>query len=723
MSILAASAMLFGLATVSLVRAQSTTPELEVDFTNSYSPVWNDAGSGANLNVSFWRPEPAAGWFRVGDHIKQGYGRPTESTIVVRETISSALARPLDYMAIWNDAGSGASQDGSVWRPVCPNGYGALGDVTNGSHAKPSIDAVRCVRQSALAAALPGNLIWDDTGSGATVDFGAWGLQAPAPDSNFTYQSRGLFYGAPSHSRPTIASAGVWVVRINRSSNASANLPNSSGTSVEDQLWDTVKNSQRVQDFQDYLRTYPNGQYAAIANIKIRQLTPTTSPPPVSNSSAVEDQFWDTVKNSQRIQDFQDYLRTYPNGQYASIANIKIRQLSSNTSAPPVTNTSSWEDRDWARIQNSQRAQDFQDFLRDYPNSRYASIANIKIRQLGGNTSAPPVTNTTSSVEQQYWDAVEKSQRWQDFQGYLDNYPNGKYAPIARLKISQLGGSAGPATQPTNPGTSRNAAFLNQLASTNKAKLPMTVGDIQLFDSFSVCQSGCQQMGNTESVVIRARTPNLSNQRVTIGQVEQSLKSAMVKGYCGSPEHANNVTLDIDVDDMFNQKIGHFFITSRDCGGNAGTTVNPPTTVARPSATGFQQVIAAAQPGSISEIARARKFFVVSNDFSIKSKIAAAITKALPQMQVASTEQDADFLIGFELTDRTTGLVTPNDDKNANLRGEMIVFTMIPATAGRAESIRILFRVTKERGFGVFSATPDENAAKEFAKQLAKVII
>ena len=440
------------------------------------------------------------------------------------------------------------------------------------------------------------------------------------------------------------------------------------------------------------------------------------------NSSAVEDQFWDTVKNSQRIQDFQDYLRTYPNGQYAMIANIKIRQLSGNTSSPPANNASNWEERDWARIQNSQRAQDFQDFLRAYPNSQYTSIANIKIRQLSGNTSAPPVSNTTSSVEQQYWDAVKNSQRWQDFQGYLDNYPNGQYAPIARLKISQLGGSVGPSTQPTNPGPSRNAAFLNQLAATNKAKLPMTVGDIQLFDSFSVCQSGCQQRGNTESVVIRARTPGLSNQRVTIGQVEQSLKSAMVRGYCGSREQANNVTLDIDVDDMFNQKMGHFFITSRDCGGS-GASANPPTTTTKPSTTQFQQVIAAAQPGSISEIARARKFSVVSNDFSIKSKISNALTKALPQMQAASTEQDADFFIGFELTDRTTGLVTPNDDKNPNLRGELIVFTVIPATAGRAENIRILFRVTKERGFGVFSATPDENAAKEFAKQLAKVII
>lgn len=113
----------------------------------------------------------------------------------------------------------------------------------------------------------------------------------------------------------------------------------------------------------------------------------------------------------------------------------------------------------------------------------------------------------------------------------------------------------------------------------------------------------------------------------------------------------------------------------------------------------------------------------MSNDLAIKSKIAAAIVEELPQMQAASTEQEADFFIGFELTDRATGLVTTNDKGNPNLRGELIVFTTIPATNNRPESIRILFRVTRERGFGGFSAMPTENAAKEFAKQFAKVNI
>ncbi|NEO33294.1 MAG: Vps62-related protein [Symploca sp. SIO3C6] len=135
--------------------------------------------------------------------------------MVVKERISGALASPTDYTLIWNDAGSGASSDGSVWRPVCPPGYKALGDVVSGSHKKPSTDEVKCVRETALSAALPGGFIWNDAGSGANRDFSAWGIQRQAADSEYTYLSRGLFYGAASHSRPTDAEVGVfWAVKI-----------------------------------------------------------------------------------------------------------------------------------------------------------------------------------------------------------------------------------------------------------------------------------------------------------------------------------------------------------------------------------------------------------------------------------------------------------------------------------------------------------------------------
>lgn len=708
------------------------TAGLDIDFTRSYTLVWTDKGSGAAANVSFWRPEPSSGWFRVGHHMKRGHGIPTEPTMILRATSGTPLARPVDYSLVWDDTGSGSAQDGSVWRPACPSGYGSMGDVTSNSHAKPALDEVVCVQQSFLGAANPGSEIWNDTGSGATRDFAAWDVISPAADANFNYSSRGLFFGNASHNRPPASSiGGIWAIRIPKPTSFSSSPVGSSsgpaGGSVDQQFWDAIKNSQRASDFQSYLQNFPNGQFAALARLKIDQLTPvspvTTSQTqlPAGGGTNVDQQFWDAVKNSQRVADYQSYLQNFPNGQFAALARLKIDQL--NQTAPvqqPAGGGSNVDEQFWDSIKSSQRVSDYQSYLRNFPNGQFAALARLKIDQL--NQFSPPIQSSPNpagpSVEQQFWDSIKSSQRVSDYQSYLQSFPNGHFASLARLKIDQLSQFSPPA-----PSISRNAQFLNQLAAENRAKLPITVGDIQLFDSLSVCQNGCQQVGNSESLVIRARTPNLAKQRVSIGQIEQSLKPAMLKGYCGSPEQINNVTFDIDVADMFNQKVGNFFINARDCTGNTGTVAQPPTTIAKPPVTGFQQVIAAAQPGNINEIARARAFFVVSSDFSVKSKIASVFAKELPQLRPAISEQTADFLIGFELTDRTTGMVAPNDPANPNLSGELIVFTVVPAIGNRPESIRILFRVKKGRNFGVFSDTPDESAAKEFAKELKKVII
>ncbi|HKZ79224.1 MAG TPA: hypothetical protein VJ124_13055 [Pyrinomonadaceae bacterium] len=243
--------------------------------------------------------------------------------------------------------------------------------------------------------------------------------------------------------------------------------PNTSGTSVEDQYWDAVKNSSRVGDFQAYLNQYPYGQYASLARLRINQLSgsvssvsaPTTvwsgssSSTSPSASSTVEQQYWDAVKSSSRSEDFQSYLRDYPNGQFVPIARLKISQLGGNqpTNAPNLTA----EEQYWNNISSSQRSQDFQGYIYNYPNGTYASLARLRISQLGGNTTqGSPVV---SAVEEQYWNNVKYSQRAQDFQDYLNTYPNGQYALIARLRINQLT-ATGPGNTFANPPRQQTAA-------------------------------------------------------------------------------------------------------------------------------------------------------------------------------------------------------------------------------------------------------------------------
>jgi outer membrane protein assembly factor BamD (BamD/ComL family) len=699
----------------SFSQGNSGRHEVDVEFTTSYSPIWNDSGSGANANVSFWRPNITSGWSRVGHHISSGYAAPQASTMIVRPRTSGAIADPVDFSLIWTDAGSGANQQGSVWRPICRTGYQSLGDVTNGTHSKPNTTEMVCVHESALVRATPGNTIWNDAGSGATQDFGSWEIVPAAGDL-----SRGLFFGASSHSRPQPT---IWAVRANPAQPASP-----SSDPVEEQFWDSVKNSSQTRDFQSYLSSFPNGKYAGLARLKVSQLggtsSPVSTPTPVPtgnpSTSNVEEQYWDAVKNSSKAQDFQGYLDNYPSGKYVSIAKLKMSQLGGATTPPivsptPNPNTVSSgmtvEDQYWDTVKMSTRPQDFQAYLSSYPSGRYVALARLKLSQLGGTGNpAPmptpvnqnPISVPTSAVELQYWDAVKNSQNANDYQSYLRDYPNGQFAPIARLKLQQLQGGG----STTQTAANSDDQYWNRISSSHR---------IQDFQGYLASFPN----GKYSAIA-----------RLKISQLGGATTPQTGSGTTVEDQYWNNVknsTRAMDYQQYLNNfpngkyaaiaRLRISQLSTPNSGGQGTSTVPPKAKL--PTDDDF---IRNAQPGSINELAQFRKFFVAGDDFSVKKAIAEAILKEIPQMEVALTEQDADFFILCNLTDSTTNAVITNDSSNPNLFGDFIVFTVVPTANNAPRRIRIQFRQKSGRSFGVFTDTPDVKLAKDFAKRLKKLI-
>jgi len=203
-------------STGALSQERASSDVLEVDFIRAADLIWKDSGSGADADVSFWRPTPASGFYAVGDHAKLGHDAPAQGILVVREKRNGILVPPTGYTKIWDDSGSGADWDGSIWRPECPAGYAALGHVANRSHGAPSTEAVRCVSDQVLSRANPGGSIWNDAGSGADDDFSAWSIRPPAEDQGFRYVTRGLFYSVgDSHAQPDPSQTSVlWAIKL-----------------------------------------------------------------------------------------------------------------------------------------------------------------------------------------------------------------------------------------------------------------------------------------------------------------------------------------------------------------------------------------------------------------------------------------------------------------------------------------------------------------------------
>jgi len=136
---------------------------------SEYDEVWNDKGSRAQQDVSVWRARVPAGCHLLGMTAKNGHSRPTFPTLVIRAG-GSDIAPPERFDLVWwQERGQRRFW---CWRPIPPPGYASLGDVGTLSEIGPSRGDVVCVAIGCLSANKQplGEQIWNDRGGGAPKD-------------------------------------------------------------------------------------------------------------------------------------------------------------------------------------------------------------------------------------------------------------------------------------------------------------------------------------------------------------------------------------------------------------------------------------------------------------------------------------------------------------------------------------------------------------------------
>ncbi|NJL26985.1 MAG: Vps62-related protein [Thermoanaerobaculia bacterium] len=162
--------------------ADQGEPTLLIGNTSQYNWVWNDSGSGANDDVTVWRPSPTDSTFSIiGDYAQGNYSDPTGTSLTLKaindNPSAPLLAAPVGWRQVWNDKGSGGDHDGSIWSPVPPDGYVALGHVANSGYDAPNISNFVCVRRDLVETTQVGAIIWADHGSGANSDLTLYSIQ------------------------------------------------------------------------------------------------------------------------------------------------------------------------------------------------------------------------------------------------------------------------------------------------------------------------------------------------------------------------------------------------------------------------------------------------------------------------------------------------------------------------------------------------------------------
>jgi hypothetical protein len=163
--------------------------DLKVTLTSFFSPVWSDVDSGAKRNGAFWHPLPQGDLRALGSVVIPHHGNIVAqwAALLVGDDPNNrppgetrpAVMRPVGYEHVWDDTDSGSKYDASVWRPIPPQDYIALGDVATPGHGKPDLDRVWCLRNDLVRDGEydeKENSIWDDQGSDGKYDGSFWNV-------------------------------------------------------------------------------------------------------------------------------------------------------------------------------------------------------------------------------------------------------------------------------------------------------------------------------------------------------------------------------------------------------------------------------------------------------------------------------------------------------------------------------------------------------------------
>ena len=144
------------------------------------------------------------------------------------------------------------------------------------------------------------------------------------------------------------------------------------------------------------------------------------------NATDAETALWNEVKTTSILDDYQTYLTQYPKGKYVALAKSRIKKVQEEAANEAVRK----EQQAWQAAEQAGGETDYQGYLNGYPQGKYAGLAQIKIRKLKNDIAA--------REEQALWQTVQTSEDSKIVQSYLDKYPNSSHLAAVQDKLAAI---------------------------------------------------------------------------------------------------------------------------------------------------------------------------------------------------------------------------------------------------------------------------------------------
>jgi class 3 adenylate cyclase len=226
-----------------------------------------------------------------------------------------------------------------------------------------------------------------------------------------------------------------------------------SDAALELAFWESVKGG-TAAELESYLERYPEGTFASLARTRL-ETRPTTSEASQESAAAgselspdteaaVELAFWESVKDGTAVE-LETYLERYPDGVFAALARTRLEAglATSETNSEPSSELSAETEARlelafWESVKDG-TTDELRSYLERYPDGTFAPLARTRLAaiedsiELSGEASSGAEPD---ELDLAFWNSVKDSYRREELQAYLDHHPNGHFATLARARLA-----------------------------------------------------------------------------------------------------------------------------------------------------------------------------------------------------------------------------------------------------------------------------------------------
>jgi adenylate cyclase len=176
------------------------------------------------------------------------------------------------------------------------------------------------------------------------------------------------------------------------------------------------------------------------AEIVAIDVSPDVLAPPenaASDEVALELALWESVKDG-GPNELASYLEHYPEGTFASLA--RTRQAAPAEAGRAEERTADLDVAFWDAIKDTQTDEELAAYLEQHPEGHFAPLARARI---GHSSAVSPHIEAQSeageqAIELAFWEGVSDTEDPTLLNAYLEKFPDGEFAILARARLAQL---------------------------------------------------------------------------------------------------------------------------------------------------------------------------------------------------------------------------------------------------------------------------------------------